>query len=82
MAQNGPKQPKMPPNGLKCLAKWSKWGKEYQHQIIWPKMAENCQKWSKNGQNDLKMAKNDPKCFFKVIFIDNLKSGLHSEGFN
>ena len=36
----------------------------------------------KNGQNDLKMAKNDSKCFFKVIFIDNLKSGLQSEGFN
>ena len=34
MALNSPKQPKMPPNGLKCLAKWSKRGKEYQHQII------------------------------------------------
>ena len=60
--KNGPKQPKMPPNGLKCLAKWSKWGKEYQHQIIWPKMAENCKKKNtKNGQNYPKMAKNYPK---------------------
>ena len=36
------KWPNMTQNGLKCLGKWVKWGKEYQHQITWHKLTENC----------------------------------------
>ena len=52
---------KCPKNSPKCLGKWSKWGKEYQHQITSPKMAKNGPKWSEMFRKMVQMRPIIPK---------------------